>query len=59
MTLTQLKTNLQQLGGCSDGYCIIYRPGGMHTNGGCRCSTDRMKMQRMGLWLQAYLKANP
>jgi len=23
--------------GCSDGGCIYGHPGGMHTNGGCRC----------------------
>jgi hypothetical protein len=27
-----------ELGGCSDGYCIIKgRANGQHTNGGCRC----------------------
>lgn len=24
--------------GCGDGGCIIHTTGGMHTNGGCRCS---------------------
>ena len=23
--------------GCTDGGCIFGHPGGMHTNGGCRC----------------------
>ena len=23
--------------GCSDGNCVIVRPNGMHTNGGCKC----------------------
>lgn len=23
--------------GCGDGSCIVARPTGMHTNGGCRC----------------------
>lgn len=23
--------------GCGDGGCVVYRRGGMHTNGGCRC----------------------
>jgi hypothetical protein len=59
MTLDQLKANLAQLGGCGDGGCIIHRRGGQHTNGGCHCDRDRMKMHRIGLWLQAYLKANP
>ena len=35
------------VGGCSDGGCVIKRPIGMHTNGGCKCSTDYVKMQRM------------
>ena len=25
------------IGGCSDGYCVIKKPSGMHTNGGCKC----------------------
>ncbi|VWD20227.1 hypothetical protein [Burkholderia contaminans] len=32
--------------GCSDGGCVIRRPVGMHTNGGCRCPRDSMKMHR-------------
>ena len=35
------------VGGCSDGGCIVLRPVGMHTNGGCRCARDQMKAQRM------------
>ncbi len=32
--------------GCSDGGCILKRPVGMHTNGGCRCiSTQMTKIQ--------------
>jgi hypothetical protein len=34
------------IGGCSDGGCVIVRPKGMHTNGGCRCPQDKYKMQR-------------
>lgn len=37
---------LQALGGCHDGDCVIWRPHGMHTNGGCRCLTDHMTRQR-------------
>ena len=37
---------LKQIGGCTDGNCIIVKPVGMHTNGGCRCSRDGMLMQR-------------
>lgn len=32
--------------GCGNGGCIVLKPRGMHTNGGCKCSTDRMVMQR-------------
>jgi hypothetical protein len=34
------------IGGCGDGNCVIAQPGGMHTNGGCRCHTDRTKALR-------------
>lgn len=26
--------------GCTDGGCVYGHPGGMHTNGGCRCLRD-------------------
>lgn len=35
------------VGSCGDGGCLVKRPVGMHTNGGCRCWTDKMKAQRM------------
>lgn len=35
---------LEALGGCGDGDCIIHIRPGMHTNGGCRCATDRYIM---------------
>lgn len=35
-------------GGCSDGYCLVTgKAKGMHTNGGCRCSTNRHAAQRV------------
>lgn len=34
------------IGGCTDGGCVIVKPKGMHTNGGCRCPKDPQKMQR-------------
>jgi hypothetical protein len=34
-------------GGCTDGGCVIKRPTGMHTNGGCKCSHDKYKAMRM------------
>lgn len=35
------------VGSCGDGGCVVKRPKGMHTNGGCRCSSDKYKAQRM------------
>ena len=35
--LDKLETVLTEIGGCGDGNCCIHRPGGQHTNGGCRC----------------------
>ena len=40
---------LAAIGGCGDGGCIIHRPGGMHTNGGCRCNADKYKMSRYAM----------
>ena len=28
------------IGGCHDGYCVVRKPKGMHTNGGCTCLED-------------------
>lgn len=41
------KLSAEASGGCGDGNCVVLKPVGMHTNGGCRCSDDRMKAQRM------------
>jgi len=43
------------LGGCSDGYCVIKKPVGMHTNGGCRCldNPDFIWKSRVGFMLKA------
>lgn len=27
--------------GCHDGGCVFGHPGGMHTNGGCRCLSEK------------------
>lgn len=42
--IAELDRHLDAIGGCTDGYCIIRKPKGMHTNGGCKCSGNRMKM---------------
>jgi len=41
-----LEKNAEALGGCSDGNCVIHKPKGMHTNGGCRCASDRNRIYR-------------
>lgn len=42
--VAELDQRIEALGGCSDGSCVIKRPKGMHTNGGCRCPRDGGKM---------------
>jgi hypothetical protein len=44
--LSERQTYLETIGGCTDGYCIIIKPTGAHTNGGCKCWSDKYKMQR-------------
>lgn len=44
--ITRLREALNDIGGCGDGNCLIVKPTGMHTNGGCRCYRDPIKMQR-------------
>jgi hypothetical protein len=41
-------------GGCSDGYCVIAKTVGMHTNGGrsCLSNLDFWKRQRVGVMLK-------
>lgn len=41
------ESTANHVGGCGDGNCVVVRPIGQHTNGGCRCYTDKMKAQRM------------
>ncbi|MCO8609680.1 hypothetical protein KGP95_13295 [Burkholderia multivorans] len=43
--------------GCGDGGCLIRKPQGMHTNGGCRCYRDSMKMHRVAYAAQELRKA--
>jgi hypothetical protein len=47
--ITQRDSELEALGGCGDGGCLVHRPRGQHTNGGCRCYSDKMTMQRYAL----------
>lgn len=48
------------IGGCTDGGCVVKRPKGMHTNGGCKCPENKLTARRMmqQAWLmQAELRA--
>ena len=44
--MKELFFRLEDIGGCGDGGCMIHVRPGMHTNGGCRCSTDPLKMRQ-------------
>ena len=44
--MEEFQVRLEQIGGCGDGGCMIHVRPGMHTNGGCRCSTDPFKMRQ-------------
>lgn len=44
----QLDTHRREkIGGCGDGGCIVFVRPGMHTNGGCRCNKEAIKMSRL------------
>jgi len=45
--LAELDEYLAAIGTCGDGGCIVLKPKGMHTNGGCRCSRSAFTMQRL------------
>ena len=44
--MEEFQVRLEQIGGCGDGGCMIHVRPGMHTNGGCRCSADPLKMRQ-------------
>lgn len=41
--------NPPELVGCGDNSCIVAKPTGMATNGGCRCDEQRLKRAVMAL----------
>jgi hypothetical protein len=43
--LAALDQQAEALGGCGDANCVIHRPKGQHTNGGCHCYENRAKMR--------------
>lgn len=45
--LDRYEAAANHVGGCGDSNCVVVRPVGQRTNGGCRCYTDKMKAQRM------------
>lgn len=45
--LNRYESIRDNVGGCGDGSCLIKKPSGMATNGGCRCTRDPLKTQRM------------
>jgi hypothetical protein len=47
--LAALDQQAEALGGCGDANCVIHRPKGQHTNGGCHCYENRAKMR---IWTQ-------
>lgn len=49
-----LNEQLSVIGNCGNAHCIILAPVGQHTNGGCQCWQDRMKMQRFAFAANRY-----
>ncbi len=52
-----LQKTLAGLVGCGDGNCLVDKPKGMHTNGGCRCWQDRYKAQRFMAYVQSAIRS--
>ena len=52
--LTELDGSLQAMGGCGDGDCKVYKRGGMHTNGGCRCLKNAMVAERVNYYRRRF-----
>ena len=46
MNREELAARLEQIGGCGNANCIVYEPPGQHTNGGCKCNRDPMRMSQ-------------
>lgn len=53
-TLTQIKEGFD-IEGCGDSSCIIRKPTGMATNGGCRCGKDAFPQSALRP-LRAYIQ---
>lgn len=46
IAISDYRIGMAFIGTCGDGDCLIVKPEGQHTNGGCRCYSDKMKAQR-------------
>ena len=64
-TVSEVEADLSKLG-CYDGCCVVFRPRGMHTNGGCRCvrnmldsENPRGKLEHVLRLAQERLHASP
>ena len=57
MALDAYESKMQQIGGCSDGGCVVVKPKGMHTNGGCKCWKNERSMQRLAMAANSLTKA--
>lgn len=57
MVLDAYESKMQQIGGCSDGGCVVVKPTGMHTNGGCKCWKNQHSMQRLARAANSLAKA--
>ena len=57
VALAELDAYLTEMGTCGDGGCIVLKPKGMHTNGGCKCSRDSFRMQKLAYAHNRFIKA--
>lgn len=56
--VTAYEKELQIIGGCGDGYCLVTgKAKGMHTNGGCHCWQDKYKAQLAMRAAHSFLRA--
>ena len=48
--LAAFEASLDDIGGCGDSSCLVRKPVGMATNGGCRCfKSDSFMAKRMAM----------
>jgi hypothetical protein len=53
--LREFDAKREAIGGCYDRFCYITgKRTGQVTNGGCRCSTDRLRVQRLAFVVQEF-----